>query len=210
MTPDDAFMQTICEKPDDDFPRLRYADYLEENGQIERAEFIRVQCELWKDFPRDVPFALGTEKRYERWRFLQQRERELLAKEGPPIWGTRWRSRIVNGFSATHAYRWMPVGAVVAEWCEFQRGFVSKVIMTAEDWLLHADALTAATPLQEVVLTTELDWYAADCFFLTAPSNREIKRKCLLKFGSHWGENPPVIQRILDKEWPKIKFTLMP
>jgi uncharacterized protein (TIGR02996 family) len=46
MTQDDAFLRAICEAPDDDTPRLVYADWLEEHGQAERAEFIRAQCAL--------------------------------------------------------------------------------------------------------------------------------------------------------------------
>jgi uncharacterized protein (TIGR02996 family) len=46
VTHDDAFLQAIIESPDDDTPRLIYADWLEEHGQPERADFIRVQCEL--------------------------------------------------------------------------------------------------------------------------------------------------------------------
>jgi uncharacterized protein (TIGR02996 family) len=46
MTPDEAFLQDVCEHPDDDAPRLVYADWLDEHGQSERAEFIRVECEL--------------------------------------------------------------------------------------------------------------------------------------------------------------------
>jgi uncharacterized protein (TIGR02996 family) len=41
-----AFLDAIVANPDDDSPRLVYADYLEENGEPERAAFIRVQCEL--------------------------------------------------------------------------------------------------------------------------------------------------------------------
>ena len=41
MTPDDAFLAAIIESPDDDGPRLVYADWLEENGHPERAEFLR-------------------------------------------------------------------------------------------------------------------------------------------------------------------------
>jgi uncharacterized protein (TIGR02996 family) len=43
-THDEAFLEAIREQPDDDAPRLIYADWLEEHGQPERAEFIRVQC----------------------------------------------------------------------------------------------------------------------------------------------------------------------
>jgi uncharacterized protein (TIGR02996 family) len=43
---DAAFLEAIREHPDDDTHRLVYADWLEENGNPERAEFIRVQTEL--------------------------------------------------------------------------------------------------------------------------------------------------------------------
>jgi uncharacterized protein (TIGR02996 family) len=48
MTPSDelALLRTICEQPDCDVPRLVYADWLDEHGQHDRAEFIRLQIEL--------------------------------------------------------------------------------------------------------------------------------------------------------------------
>ncbi len=44
--PIEAFLQAIRENPDDDTHRLVFADFLDENGDPVRAEFIRVQCEL--------------------------------------------------------------------------------------------------------------------------------------------------------------------
>jgi uncharacterized protein (TIGR02996 family) len=44
MATDEAFLADIIEHPDDDAPRLIYADWLDEQGRSERAEFIRVQC----------------------------------------------------------------------------------------------------------------------------------------------------------------------
>ena len=41
-----AFLNAVLERPDDDLPRLVYADYLDETGEPNRAEFIRVQIEL--------------------------------------------------------------------------------------------------------------------------------------------------------------------
>src|SRR5436305_326439 len=41
-----ALLAAVCAHPDDDTPRLVYADWLEEQGKPERAELIRVQCEL--------------------------------------------------------------------------------------------------------------------------------------------------------------------
>lgn len=46
VTHDEAFLQAIRENPADDAPRLVYADWLEDHDQADRAEFIRLQCEL--------------------------------------------------------------------------------------------------------------------------------------------------------------------
>jgi uncharacterized protein (TIGR02996 family) len=54
MKHDDAFLQAIIEAPNDDGPRLVYADWLDDHAQPERAEFIRVQCELAR-MPADDP-----------------------------------------------------------------------------------------------------------------------------------------------------------
>ena len=48
-TPDptrDALYAAILAHPDEDTPRLAYADHIEEFGDPARAEFIRVQCQL--------------------------------------------------------------------------------------------------------------------------------------------------------------------
>lgn len=66
MTEHDAFLADILENPEDDAPRLIYADWLDERGESERAEFIRVQCALARE-PLDHPD-------YPRW---QQREAQL-------------------------------------------------------------------------------------------------------------------------------------
>jgi uncharacterized protein (TIGR02996 family) len=46
MTDHDALLRAIAEHPEEDTPRLMYADWLEENDQPDRAEFVRVQVEL--------------------------------------------------------------------------------------------------------------------------------------------------------------------
>jgi len=50
---EDPFFQAIAENPDDDTPRLAYADWLVQHGDP-RWTFIRVQCELAKA-DRDDP-----------------------------------------------------------------------------------------------------------------------------------------------------------
>ena len=46
MIQNEALFRAILDEPEDDAPRLVYADWLEEHGDGARAEFIRVQCEL--------------------------------------------------------------------------------------------------------------------------------------------------------------------
>src|SRR5215470_11482605 len=46
MSPDEAFRRDILANPDDDAVRLIYADWLDEHGDRDRADFIRVQCRL--------------------------------------------------------------------------------------------------------------------------------------------------------------------
>lgn len=46
MTTSEDFITAICREPERDDVRLVFADFLEENGDGERAEFIRVQIEL--------------------------------------------------------------------------------------------------------------------------------------------------------------------
>jgi uncharacterized protein (TIGR02996 family) len=66
-----GFLHDIINQPGDDTPRLVYADWLEENGDPERAEFIRVQIELAGP-GIDVDRALE----------LGKRQTELLARHG--------------------------------------------------------------------------------------------------------------------------------
>jgi uncharacterized protein (TIGR02996 family) len=77
---DHAFLQAICDDPADDTPRLVYADWLEERGNPERAEFIRLQIDV----------AHGRRR-------AAAREKELLFQYGdawtaelPELEGIRW------------------------------------------------------------------------------------------------------------------------
>ena len=46
MSDEDALLAAIAAHPEEDTPRLMYADWLDENGQSLRTEFIRVQIEV--------------------------------------------------------------------------------------------------------------------------------------------------------------------
>jgi uncharacterized protein (TIGR02996 family) len=76
---DSAFIKAIRAHPEDDVPRLVYADWLEEHGNPIRAEFIRVQCEL-----------ASTPEHDPRYRILEDREHEILSEYEPQFLGSGW------------------------------------------------------------------------------------------------------------------------
>src|SRR3954466_16322534 len=81
-------LAAIRQAPADDAPRLVYADWLDEHGQPERADFIRVQCALAH---RDDPAR-------------RRREAELLAEHhdalAGPLAAPHLRFRFERGFIA--------------------------------------------------------------------------------------------------------------
>lgn len=118
-----SFLDDIVAHVDDDTPRLVYADWLTENGQDDRAEFIRVQVErarlpVWD--PGQVRLCV--------------RERQLLAahgeawlKEMPAIKGVQWEG--------------------------FRRGIVAEVSFASyEAMRTTAPAVRAAAPIEAVTV----------------------------------------------------------
>ena len=117
-------LQAIITNPDEDAVRLAMADWYEEHGQSERAEFIRVQVELASLTIEDTDSLGGGIRavgKYHRKRDrLLDRERELTDK----LWeGMR------------------PFVLLVPNKWEFTRGFISHITCSAEDFLKHADQL---------------------------------------------------------------------
>jgi uncharacterized protein (TIGR02996 family) len=121
MDPGKALFQAILDEPDDDAPRLVYADWLEENGQPERAEFIRVQIELVK------PPAGGRRRAR-----LKAREEELLKKRGD-----EWLKPLLP-FTCD----------IYSDPCEFRRGFVERMDLESESFVEHAAEIFRLTPLR--------------------------------------------------------------
>ncbi len=136
MTDRESFIRAICDQPDDDAPRLVLADWLDEHGESERAEFIRVQCELAR-MDRET-----THSQIDLWAAqnkLHDRERELLAGHN-----VEWSRPLPGPFE---------LSGNVLKW-DFIRGFVGSIECSAADWLTHADTILREHPVQSVRLTT--------------------------------------------------------
>lgn len=88
-----AFHRAILDDPDDDFPRLIYADAIEESGSPERADFIRTQVELARTDPGDPRHSELHERQ---GRALALHRRDWM-RELPELEGIIW-SRFRRGF----------------------------------------------------------------------------------------------------------------
>src|SRR5262245_37981669 len=96
MPSHEGFLRDISSNPDDDAPRLIYADWLEDNGDLDRAEFIPAQVQLARVPAEPTPPAA-----------LVRREAELLAEHGD-----EWRAALPRLRDVT--------------WRDFVRGFVEQ------------------------------------------------------------------------------------
>jgi uncharacterized protein (TIGR02996 family) len=167
MTDADALLAAVLAEPDDDGPRLVYADWLEEHGESARAEFVRTQLALTAYY-HDMRFdptgvcrgCRGTDRgRWCRECRLRRRERELLAahrkrwltEAAPP--GVRcWQTGTEQGWALP---RHMGDGgeALVGVPVEFRRGFIEEVRCPLADWLAHGPAVVRRQPVTRVDVT---------------------------------------------------------
>jgi uncharacterized protein (TIGR02996 family) len=124
MTHADAFLQDILANPEDDGPRLIFADWLEEHGGpagAARGEFIRVQCALAAGLPPGSRRAQ-----------LEERQQHL---------------------QECHDADWArPVRRLVRGWA-FRRGFVEEVSSPPRAFLSGASKLFRRAPVQHVKLS---------------------------------------------------------
>src|SRR5262249_38283509 len=132
----DALLAAVCEAPDEDAPRLVYADWLEEHGDEDdqaRAEFIRGQIAL-EGMAADHPDRDALRPR--RVRLEREHGAGWLAEL--PDWAAPLEPQEKVGRAAGGSAFW--------------RGFLDQVGATVEDWIHGADDLVAAHPICRAVL----------------------------------------------------------
>jgi uncharacterized protein (TIGR02996 family) len=184
----EALLATILADPADDAPRLVYADWLEEHGETERAEFIRLQ--IADPQSPDTP-----------WDKFPARQREL--------WGRNSRRWISIG----NEYDQLEFLAVGID--QYRRGFIERIRVSWALWFAHADRVRRFTPLQEVQLTTFVD--TSDLMLCNLvnvdiwPRARSVHEQIAPKVtpgsaldADYWN------RALLQAWWPGIDFTLPP
>jgi uncharacterized protein (TIGR02996 family) len=121
----EPFLAAIKADMDDDTPRLVFADWLEENGDSERAEFIRIQCHVHR-IRHDDPTAKAMNERIE------------------ALLHTNWE-RWAVAFPSWLRRRWLRYEVV--------RGFVASVSMSGARFLKDGMAVARITPIQDLTLS---------------------------------------------------------
>jgi uncharacterized protein (TIGR02996 family) len=125
MSDEDALLAAIAEHPDEDTPRLVYADWLQEHDQPIRAEFIRLQIEIERK-QETLPRVL-----LNRHVDLFKRQQELLDNH---------RNELLGPLAKL---QWEATG-------DFSRGFVSQVELSVTAFLQHAPLVASTRPLPRV------------------------------------------------------------
>lgn len=181
MNDHDAFLRTICENPLDDAPRLIYADWLEERGEGERAEFIRCQIELarmdeegWGFDPEyghtchedPCPVCVSIDRR----EALGRRERELLYCQG-------WKQLVgIDGLN--ESLEKVEYGPTLRNHqgmdLTFGRGFAQQVRCRLADWTKHGSQIVLVHPVLLTALTDRVPYYNAAACWLWLPANQAL------------------------------------
>ncbi len=129
MTTEQALLADILAKPDDDLPRLVYADWLDERdgaGDRERAEFIRVQVELAKWPENHIAHIFGDDRDTAddlRFARLICNQQQLFFDKSRADWFGGVRATILRDVHDSQE----PSAHV-------RRGFISEVRCTLADW----------------------------------------------------------------------------
>jgi uncharacterized protein (TIGR02996 family) len=144
----DALLKAVCDNPDDDTPRLVFADWLQEHGDEDRAEFIRLQIEL---------AALPEGKKKQK---AQAREKELLDAHRD-----EWTEPLEE-FE----------GSRTADYYEFRRGFVEAIGSDGEIMVEEGERVFELAPIRELVLADEEEYGAlAKCEWLLRLHTLDLK-----------------------------------
>jgi uncharacterized protein (TIGR02996 family) len=124
-----ALLAAVLEFPEQDAPRLIYADWLDEHGDAPRAEFIRVSVELaWRPY---------SERRTAHYRDLLVRFRALVA---------------------AHRAAWVAPFTTEPTRVLFRRGFIEVARLMPAEVLRIEDAALALEPLFELEVFGPPPW----------------------------------------------------
>jgi uncharacterized protein (TIGR02996 family) len=128
-------LRHVLAAPDNEEPRLEYADVCERFGDVTRAEFIRAQCVVARDSLR--------------WRRAGLSGRGIgQVTPHTEVVACLVHLTILLDSDVSIAWRTLPWG--LAPRSAMRRGFVEVVTCTGEQWDTYGDAVCAAHPVRDV------------------------------------------------------------
>jgi uncharacterized protein (TIGR02996 family) len=190
MLTGEALLQAILDDPEDDTPRLVYADWLEENGEPERAEFIRAECVLAQSsFPdlrtrhlleyepkfirlKDIPDLISDpdlRARYRRdrtWKSVPaEYVLEMIADADPRAQQLRQRTFDLR---LQYEHEWFAPIAKLVRWYSTRRGFVHQIHLPVREFQAYAEEIFRLAPVRQVEFSHTLRNLPAlaDCPYL--------------------------------------------
>jgi uncharacterized protein (TIGR02996 family) len=167
MNERDALLKAVCENPDDDTPRLVFADWLQEHDEEDRAEFIRLQIEV-----ATLPDGKKKQKK-------QTREAELLDEHRE-----EWTEPLKE-FE----------GSRTDDYYVFRRGFVEAIGSDGEIMIEEGERVFALAPIRELVLADEEEYEdLAKCKWLLRLHTLDLKGSGL---SEHFGPAPLIRSKYL-------------
>lgn len=154
-----ALLRSILADPEDDLPRLVFADWLEENGEEAYAEYIRVEVE-WSRM------SGGTYPEYHRLNRDQQR-----------VWHRRRQTENREPSPQSHVPNLL---------CWYERGFVQTVVTEADEWFIHGDVIVASEPVYELVIEWNPELFATEMRVLHVRANQQVRILSTTSFDNEW------------------------
>ena len=135
----EPFLRAICDNPADDAPRLVYADWLDEHGDPERAEFIRLQVGQARRHDEFASHRIST---------LLDRSAATWLRELRQFRGVGWVGEFQRGF-------------VRAAWFERPRTFLQRASQVCQSAPIIAATIESC---EDIVLQRVLDHPAVSQF----------------------------------------------
>lgn len=140
MNSHEFFLQSVRANPDDDGPRLVYADWLEENGYELYAEFIRVQIELHRTDHQNKAWLL---------RALTPQDIEARDALGPRIIALLQR---IQELEKKHSsWRRLPPNWPSQMGC-YERGLLYAWVGSAEQFLKYGEEIWSYGPVRKLAI----------------------------------------------------------
>lgn len=230
-----AWVAAIRAEPDADLPRLVAADWLDDRGEAERAEFVRVQVEIAAaarrvgacDFIRSARPPIDTcYDRRDGLRHVARTGCGSCRSRLPLHYRQRelWKSLTHTVYAAKSRQLWgCPIDQITVperpvlhyphDVYIVRRGFVAEARCSPAAWVAHGDRLLTREPVSRVVLTSQPAVFDADdgteCRFAGDPKPVHFTRAECWAADAGSGDPRP-LAGMLRLRWPGVEFELPP